>query len=520
MFTRSEKINEEYCAQVVKIGELTPIENSDKLLKTIVNGYQIVVGKDDVKEGQIMIYAKLETAVNKDFLSVNNQFEIGERQLNKNYEEVQKLIDEGKNDEAKTMVGYFNKHGRVRIVKLRGCPSEGCLFTIDSVAKWKPQVLNYDFNKCFEPDEDGIVKPFNFDTIDGDLFCKVYVPYIPTPSQRGDRNSKRNRKLARFNRMIEGQFSFHYTTSKLNENIWKFKSDTVVDISVKLHGTSIVIGNLLVKKPKSTTMPRKLDNKRIKRKLRMAKRMEERFYWQRMYKRAKCVKLQERLDSQYTVGYGNITSSRTVIKNQYINTGEQNHFYGKDVWSDYGKLMYPYLLEGMTLYGEICGYVDGTTSMIQKGYDYGCSAGESFLMPYRITYTDPDGKHTEWEVSEVYGWTVKLLADHPELKDKVHPINILYHGTLGELYPDLDTAEHWNENVLLAMADDKEHFGMELNEPLCKNKVPREGIVLRITEDPHSEAFKLKTFAFLLKEAKMVDSGDVDIEMENNMVNA
>ena len=60
---------------------------------------------------------------------------------------------------------------------------------------------------------------------------------------------------------------------------------------------------------------------------------------------------------------------------------------------------------------------------------------------------------------------------------------------------------------------DKEHFGMEELEPECINKVPREGIVLRIMEDPVSEAFKLKSFRFLDRERSEMDKGQVDMEM-------
>ena len=210
MFTKSENFKGEYCAQVVKVGPLEPIENSDFLVKAVIGaGYQVVVGKNDVKEGDVMVYAKVETQLNQEFLSVNNQFELSERHLNKNYEEVQALIDAGKVDEAKKLVGYFNKHGRVRIVKLRGCPSEGCLFTIDSIKKWKPEVENFDFEQCFQPNKEGVVEPFNFDTIGNGLFCKAYVPKINMPSARKDRAEKRNRKIKRFNRMVDGQFSFH-----------------------------------------------------------------------------------------------------------------------------------------------------------------------------------------------------------------------------------------------------------------------------------------------------------------------
>ena len=93
---------------------------------------------------------------------------------------------------------------------------------------------------------------------------------------------------------------------------------------------------------------------------------------------------------------------------------------------------------------------------------------------------------------------------------------LLYHGTLADLYPDIDVANHWNENVLEAMKVDKEHFGMEQNEPLCKFKVPREGICLRIANDPVKECFKLKTNAFRAAEQKLIDAGQVDIEMADN----
>ena len=69
------------------------------------------------------------------------------------------------------------------------------------------------------------------------------------------------------------------------------------------------------------------------------------------------------------------------------------------------------------------------------------------------------------------------------------------------------------------MMNDKEHFGMEELEPMCKNKSYREGIVLRIDDDPFAEAFKLKCKKFLQKEAALIDKGEVDIEMQDTYCN-
>jgi hypothetical protein len=66
------------------------------------------------------------------------------------------------------------------------------------------------------------------------------------------------------------------------------------------------------------------------------------------------------------------------------------------------------------------------------------------------------------------------------------------------------------------MKNDKEHFGMEEYEPLCTDiKVPREGICLRIDDDPILENFKLKTTSFALGEAILYDDDDYqDIEVQ------
>ena len=72
--------------------------------------------------------------------------------------------------------------------------------------------------------------------------------------------------------------------------------------------------------------------------------------------------------------------------------------------------------------------------------------------------------------------------------------------------------DHWHENVLEALKNEKK-FLMEELEPMCNNKVPREGFVLRKCNDVIPEAWKLKCNSFKFREAKLIDSGEVDIEM-------
>lgn len=62
------------------------------------------------------------------------------------------------------------------------------------------------------------------------------------------------------------------------------------------------------------------------------------------------------------------------------------------------------------------------------------------------------------------------------------------------------------------LANDK-RFYMEMDSPHCVNKVPHEGVVIKI-DDGITRAFKLKCFRFLNKEQELLDKGESNIEDE------
>jgi hypothetical protein len=92
------------------------------------------------------------------------------------------------------------------------------------------------------------------------------------------------------------------------------------------------------------------------------------------------------------------------------------------------------------------------------------------------------------------------------------PVTELYYGRARDLYPDLDTDVHFSENFIDRLSNDK-NFYMELDSPDCTNKVPHEGIVIKI-DNMKSAAFKLKCFRFLNKEQQALDKGESNIEDE------
>ena len=173
----------------------------------------------------------------------------------------------------------------------------------------------------------------------------------------------------------------------------------------------------------------------------------------------------------------------------------------------------PWLQKGMTAYYEIVGFLPNG-GYIQKGYDYGCippKEGDIYqygvhfkVLVYRVTITNVDGNVHEFSAREVQQWCQNngLVA-----------VEQYYYGYAAQLYPHLDPQEHWNENFLQLLANDKD-FHMECDSPTCNNKVPHEGVVIKV-ENMKSEAFKLKCFKFLDKEGKALDKGESNIEDEN-----
>lgn len=489
IFTQSNNIKREYCATIIRVGEVNPIVGADKLASTLVNGFSVVIDKNSVKEGDIMFYCANETMLNENFLSVNNQYDMENRDKNANADFVNSLIAEGKRDEAKMNVGYFNKYGRVKMIRLRGIPSYGYLVSVDSMINYCPAVAKVNLNELVGQD---------FDTIDGELFIKVYIPPVKVRESTSHRNErKRQKKVERFDRLIPGEFEFHYDTDQLNRDIAKLNPTDNITISVKEHGTSAIFSNEHVRIPFE---------------------YETKYKWVNRFLNTLYYTFVPRKYRTYHIDWGLVYSSRGVIKNKYINPIQsEGGFYGTDIWGEYADIIGPFVPQGFTLYGEIVGYLSGKKDkMIQKNYDYGCDPGTNKLMIYRITSTNEDGSKYEWNVPEVYAWTVKLINDHPELATRVKPITILYVGAFADLYPDLDIHNHWHENVLARMKMDKEKLGMEMTEPLCNNTVPREGVVIRVNNNSKA-AYKLKTDAFFERERKLIDAGEIDMEMENNV---
>lgn len=446
MFKKSENYNPNYLAKVVKLENLEKVENSDKLYKVLIDFQQLIVN-DSQKEGDICVYFPTECAINKEFLSYTNSFR--DKELNADKEEV----------------GYFDKNGRSKTIKLRGEFSSGCLFPIDKVVSFLESK-----NKKNVSYEMGI----EFDSFDDILICKKYVVKEYTPSTGG----QKAKKASKIDSIVKEQFAFHVDTEQFRKNIHKIQPNDNITISYKVHGTSCITSHLLVNRNLSL-VEKILD------------------------KSSSINKIKKYLPVIKKEDYGYIFASRRVIKAvEGEEVEDKEHFYDVDIWSVVGEELKSKVEKGITIYSEIVGYLP-TNAMIQKDYDYGCVVGQHKVYVYRITYTNPDGK--------VFNYTTKECQEYCE-RYELEFVPVFYNGLAKDKYPELDTNKHWHEDFLHNLEKDYN----EKNCYLCKKKVPEEGVVIR-KENSYIdfEAYKLKSIKFLEKETKMLDKGEGNLEDEN-----
>ncbi len=437
---------------VASLGNIRKIEGADRIVlaDVLLKGMpitQVVVGTD-TQEGSKVVYFDSNLCVSD--------------QIIKDYPDIGK---------------YLSKHNRVKCIKLRGCISNGLVV---DVIKFRPYFNNdkeYDKFVCSEGKEFTAINDF-----------EVCHKYVPPPPRNSHGNSDGKRRKNEPSRLIDGIFHFHTDTSQLLRNVHKIKPNDVISISRKVHGSSGIASNSLVK--------RKLS-------------------W--------IEKLMKRIGVKVnTMCYDYLYASRSVVKNSRQNCIINEN----DIWVKAGKEKFlGKLHKGETVYYEIVGYLP-SGAMVQKGYNYGCNVGEYKVAVYRITFTNEDGNVFE------YGWQA--------MKDRCKEIGVdtveeYYYGRATDKFDDIkistEDVEAYMKNQEEAATETvldrhtkaiqyvwakefvqrlkKEYLEKKCED--CINNPPDEGIVVRI-EGIHIEAYKLKSELFTLRESANRDNGEEDIE--------
>lgn len=430
-------------AFVAKLSNLRSIEGASRIQSADVTLQgipvaQVVVSKE-CHEGDLVVYFDANMALEPEFV-----------------EKIDRLDPQYNTEGFKGIGAYLAKGNRVKAIKLRGVISNGLVISLDKFSQAVGQ--------CTFKEGDAFLE------VGGTKVCHKWLPSMKEEKSlkmKEHRNSKKKVDI-----IIPEQFRFYVDTAQLARNIQDLQLTDVISISRKIHGTSAIASQVLVKR---VEMPLKDKIAKL-----FGVRVE---------------------DTEYQYVY----ASRTVVKCVGDEQKASQGFYGIDIWTAIGKNYFEGKLKtGETVYYEIYGYMPGKQTMVQKDFDYGCKPGETKIAVYRITMTAADG-------------TVTSL-DWAATKQRCKELNVpmvpeYYYGRVLDMYPELKTAgDDWRKVFIEALR--KDFLEKDITENLCKKDVPDEGIVLRI-EGSDIRVYKLKSERFYAYESSQrEDDTVVDIEAE------
>lgn len=449
-----EPKNKNYCATVVEIKTLIPLANCDNVQHAIIMGNSVVVSKE-TEIGNIGLFFPVETCLSDAYLKANNLYRKGEMNADP------------------TQKGYFEENGRIRCVKFRQNKSEGLFMPIHSLRNIVKNGENWRTLEEYKPTE--LFLGAEFDTIEGIEICKKYIPKnTRTPGASG--NKKEPKEVV--SKLVDKQFRPHEDTGMLYKNLFRFNPASLISITYKIHGTSGVSSYIICKKhvPKSARV----------------------IAWIIQNIFAPIINFLGG-DVSSTVedtGYDYVYSSRNKVLNEDLNSeaGESLYKFAHESVKDF-------LQKGMTFYYEIAGF-QPSGSNIQGEFDYGHEPKTFGVYIYRITSTNIDGKVIEFSAKQVQEFCkANGLTAVPEL----------FYGYAANFSDEGLSDEHWRTKFLETIKtiyNEKDCY-------MCKNKLPEEGVVIRIENCIGLQVFKCKSTRFLEWETKKLDKGETNMEDEN-----
>lgn len=412
MTTLSLNGNPNYAARVLRVNSLVELPGLDNLRGVSVDGFMALVSKD-TPVGSLVVAFVAESQLSDEFLSRHNLYRHADR------------------NQDPTQAGYIEDNRRVRAVKFRGHMSSALVMPASELG--------------IGDEHEGAL----FDTIDGVQISQKYV--VKTA---GAANAHAKAEAKAFKRVDSKMLPEHIDTSNYWRNKHLIPDDAFVTVTQKIHGTSIRIGNTIVRR-------------QLK-------------WWERLLVKAG-VKI---ADTDYDVVFG----SRKVIKDAH--NPNQNHFYSEDIWTREGEKYAHLIPKNVIVYGELIGWV-GENSPIQAGYTYNVPNGKAELFVYRVAVVTADGHLYDLSWQGVKDFCTERGLKHvPELWSGQHR--------------DFDPDE-WI---------DKAFFPEYLQAvPLSKDSPCDEGVVVR-WDGQTPTVLKAKSPIFLGHETALLDKEVVDLESE------
>ena len=469
-------MSSEHVGYIVKINELKEHPNADRLQIAVIFGFPTIVSLD-VKLGDIGIYFPIDLQLSEEYCKNND-------------------LVRRKDENGNQAGGYLDPNKRnIRAMRFRGTPSEGLFLPLETLA--------YTGKTQFEVGE-------KIDNINGHEICRKYIPRnsIHEPTRKlGNKTRKKKAPIAPL-------FLEHADTEQLAYNLEAFRGGDIVEITLKMHGTSSRTGYLpKLQKYKKTFLDRIL-----------------------------------RREGTPIYDWGYVTGTRRVVLNDF-----SGGFYGDNSFREsHAKFFEGKLNKGETVYYEIVGFmttgepimstvsnnkISDKAFVKQYGptttFSYGCASKpfhdsvknkdipQSDIYVYRITMTNEDGDVVEYP-PDYMRYRCEQIG--------VKYVPVLWRGIIPSVNSDglvqsddfvVDENRQFIEWIFKTpgeyIKDIAEQY-YDGPDPIGETHV-REGVVLRIVNRPKFSAYKHKNFNFKVLEGIAKDlAAAPDIEEAQEII--
>lgn len=451
-----------YSAYVVKVTQLRKHSNADRLQVATFFGNDTIVDLS-VHDGDIGVYFPTDGQLSERFCQVND-------------------LVRRKDENGNQCGGYMDPDKRnIKAIKLRGERSDGLYLPITCLS---------DF--CTVSD---LKVGDKIDVLNGEEICRKYIPHKSVSPGIGGHCSPKHAK-----KNIAPTFYEHVDTEQLAYNLGKFRNGDIVQLTLKMHGTSGRTGNLPLIVEQEQSWLRKL--------LRLPVREKKE--------------------------YGYITGTRRVV----LTPANLHHGYyeSNDFRMAMSKKFDGKLLRGEVVYYEIVGFQgpNGAPIMGQVAnskikdkefsktygdvttFSYGCRqdgdyVANSFLEPgyefdkapccevyvYRMTMVNADGDVIEYSPAQI------------KYRCEQMGVNTVMEFETFIIPDDVNPGEYVVRKV-------EQYF--DGPDPIGKTHI-REGVVARILNRNSFAVYKHKNFSFKVLEGIAKDEATApDIEEAQELV--
>lgn len=431
-----------YSAYITRIRNLRPHGNADRLQLGECFGNTVCVSLD-YTDGQLGVYFPTDGQLSEEFCREND-------------------LVRRKDENGNPAGGYLDSAKRnIQAIKLRGEKSDGLFLPISC--------LTYT-----GIDLDTLTEGTIVNTVNGHDICTKYIPRRNPHAAGRESNRTRKKKVD-----IAPLFAEHADTEQLAYNLADFKVGDIINLTLKMHGTSARTGYLPALKGYKRTL---LD---------------------RIFRR----------EGKPIYKYDYVCGTRRVVLDNF-----DGGFYGSNEFREqHHESFRGKLREGETVYYEIVGFTHtgapimgdadnkktkdkefikqyGPTTTFSYGCDPNGEAGlpQSDLYVYRMTYTSPEGNVFEYPPHRVRRRCEEMgIKCVPHFGTAIISTDRLHFVAPDGYDHDYMIGDGEIGDMVKKLAEDY----YDGPDPVGKTHV-REGVVVRIVNRSGFVAFKHKNFSF------------------------